>query len=178
MKIVVLNGSPRKNGNTARLVKAFAQGAAEAGHSVRTEDIARKKISGCKACDYCQNKGQGACAIKDDMGEVYQAIREADMLVLASPVYHLAMTGQMMCAINRTYALGSMANIKKTALILSSAAPGVYESVIMQYKGIAAWWEAEDAGIFTVPGIEPDYGLDNTPKEKLEEIFQFGKNLK
>lgn len=47
MKIVVLNGSPRPNGNTAKMTKAFAEGAAEAGHNVTVVLVARKKIAGC-----------------------------------------------------------------------------------------------------------------------------------
>lgn len=56
MNILVLNGSPRKNGNTARLIKAFEKGAKEAGHSVKIENVAMKKITGCKACEYCHER--------------------------------------------------------------------------------------------------------------------------
>lgn len=81
MKILVLNGSPRKNGNTARLVQAFERGAKEAGHSVKIENVALKKINGCKACEYCHEKEKAVCVQKDDMQDIYPKIKEADMLV-------------------------------------------------------------------------------------------------
>ena len=153
MKILVLNGSPRKNGNTARLVQAFERGAKEAGHSVKIENVALKKINGCKACEYCHEKEKAVCVQKDDMQDIYPKIKEADMLVMASPIYYYTMTGQIISALNRTYALGRLAHIKKTALILSSGAPDMYEAAVTQYKGVTGWWGAVDDGIFAVPGM-------------------------
>lgn len=177
MKILVMNGSPRKNGNTARLVQAFEKGAEEAGHSVKIENVALKKIGGCKACEYCHDKENAICIQKDDMQDIYPAITEADMLVLASPIYYYTMTGQLISALNRTYALGRLAHIKKAALILSSGAPEMYESAIAQYRGVINWWGAVDAGIFTVPGIARSHSLENTGEEWLERLYEFGKGL-
>ena len=69
MKILVLNGSPRPNGNTAALVSAFAEGAKENGHEVTVVPICQKKIAGCLACEYCHTKGEGKCIQQDDMRE-------------------------------------------------------------------------------------------------------------
>ena len=178
MNILVLNGSPRKNGNTARLVQAFEKGAIEAGHSVKTENVALKKINGCRACEYCHEKEKAVCVQKDDMQDIYSEIKEADMLVLASPIYYYAMTGQLISALNRTYALGKLAHIKKAALILSSGAPDMYESAVAQYKGVIGWWGAVDAGVFAVHGITRSHSLENTGDAWLERLYQFGRNLK
>ena len=177
MKILVMNGSPRKNGNTARLVQAFEKGAEEAGHSVKIENVALKKIGGCKACEYCHEKENAICIQKDDMQDIYPAIAEADMLVLASPIYYYTMTGQLISVLNRTYALGRLAHIKKAALILSSGAPDMYEAAVTQYKGVISWWGAIDAGIFTVPGVMRSHSLENTGEEWLKRIYEFGKGL-
>ena len=59
MKILVLNGSPRKNGNTMHLVNAFRAGAEEKGHTVQVEDVAQMNIRGCMACEYCHTKEPG-----------------------------------------------------------------------------------------------------------------------
>ena len=77
MNILVLNGSPRPNGNTVQLVNAFAEGAISKGNKVDIVNICRKRISGCLACEYCHTKGNGSCIQKDDMQEVYVLLKEA-----------------------------------------------------------------------------------------------------
>lgn len=126
MKIIVFNGSPRPQGNTAAMVEAFARGAGESGHEVTVVDVCRKKIAGCLACEYCHSKGNGKCIQQDDMQEIYPLLDEAEMIVLASPVYYHGFTGQLQCAINRIYALDKPKHLKKAALILSSGSDHVY----------------------------------------------------
>lgn len=108
MKILVLNGSPRPNGNTAAMVEAFAEGAKENRHEIIVVPVCQKKIAGCLACEYCHTKGEGRCIQQDDMQEVYPVLSEAEMIVLASPVYYHSLTGQLQCAINRIYALDNL----------------------------------------------------------------------
>ena len=67
MKILVLNGSPRANGNTAGMVKTFQQAAEEHGHQVTVFNVCKMNIKGCLACEYCHGKGHGQCVRKDDM---------------------------------------------------------------------------------------------------------------
>jgi multimeric flavodoxin WrbA len=83
MKILVWNGSPRKNGNTARLIASFVAGAGEAGHEVMIEQVAGRNICGCLACEYFHDKQRGIYIQQDDMQELYRRLKEADMLVLA-----------------------------------------------------------------------------------------------
>lgn len=177
MNITVLNGSPRKNGNTARLVEAFARGAREAGHNVSIADVARLDIHGCLACERCRTKHEGQCVQNDDMQQLYPLIKGTDMLVFASPVYYFSLTGQVQCALHRTYALGRLGWVKKTALIASSGSDGVFEGIVVQYRGVANWWGAKDAGVFCVPGLEHSHSSENTPSEALERLFEFGKSL-
>ena len=80
MKILILNGSPRPNGNTAAMVRAYAEGASEAGHTVQIVNVCQKKIAGCLACEYCHTKGGGKCIQQDDMQEVYPLLEEAEMI--------------------------------------------------------------------------------------------------
>ena len=123
MQILVLNGSPRPHGNTAAMVEAFRKGAEENGHVVTVVNVCQKKIAGCLACEYCHQEGSGherQCVQKDDMQEVYPLLDEAEIIVLASPVYYHGFSGQLQCAINRIYALDKPKKLKKAALILSS----------------------------------------------------------
>ena len=95
MNILVLNGSPRPNGNTAQMINAFREGAVASGNKVDVINVCRKKIAGCLACEYCHTKGGGQCVQKDDMQEVYDLLKDAEMLVLASPVYYHGLSGQL-----------------------------------------------------------------------------------
>ena len=84
--ILILSGSPRKGGNSDLLCDEFLRGAQEAGHDVEKVRVAEKKIAPCSGCCYCQDH-DGACAHRDDMADLLQKMIDADVLVLASPVY-------------------------------------------------------------------------------------------
>ena len=172
MDILVLNGSPRPRGNTAALVDAFAEGAREAGHAVEVLDVARMDIAGCRGCEFCHTKGDGACAIHDDMERIYARWNEVDLLVLASPVYYGSFSAQLHAAIHRTYALDKPKRVSKMALILSSGAREVYVACERIYHGfIQGYFGAEDCGVFTAAGAE------NRSSAKLEELRAFGRSL-
>ena len=149
MKIVVMSGSPRKNGGTRAMVSAFADGARSAGHEVTVFDVADMSIAGCRACEYCHTRGNGACVQKDDMGAIYDVWNEMDMLVLASPIYYGSISGQLACALHRTYALGIPRRCTRTALILCSGAHGVYDAAETIYHGyVQGYFGCRDMGVF------------------------------
>ncbi len=170
MKIVVLNGSPRPKGNTAALIAAFREGAESRGHEVTVLPVGTMKIGGCKGCEYCHTKGGGACVQKDDMAQVYPALAEAELLVLASPVYYFGLTGQLQSVISRFYAVMAPA-AKKFALLLTSGSPDVYGAIEAQYRGILSFIQAQDLGIFEYNGKQ--VGTD----EALAEVRAFGESL-
>ncbi len=173
MNIIVFNGSPRPNGNTAAMVSAFAEGARESGHTVQIVNVCQKKIAGCLACEYCHTKGNGQCIQKDDMQEVYPLLQAAEMIVLASPIYYHSFTGQLQCAINRIYALDQPKNLKKAALILSSGSDHVYSGAIFEYQNsFLQYLHLEDMGISSA------HGKENQSEEKLTELREFGRKLK
>ena len=172
MKILVFNGSPRPQGNTAAMVKAFAAGARESGHRVDIVDVGRLNIAGCLACEYCHTKGQGKCIQQDDMLKVYPILEEAEMIVLVSPIYYHSFTGQLQCAINRIYALDKPKKLKKAALILSSEANHVYSGAIFEYQNsFLNYLKLEDMGVYSA------YGKENKSVEKLGELYRFGLSL-
>ncbi len=173
MKILVLNGSPRPRGNTAAMVEAFTRGAEESGHEVSVVAVCQKKIAGCLGCEYCHTKGEGHCIQKDDMQAVYPLFQEAELLVLASPVYYFGFTGQLQCAISRLYAPGRSRCLKKTALMLSSGSDDVYEGAIYSYRSsFADYLGLEDLGVFTA------FGAQNRSEELLNRLYEFGKTLR
>ena len=172
MNIIVLNGSPRPNGNTAAMVEAFVEGASAKGHNITIVPVCQKKIAGCLACEYCHTKGEGKCVQQDDMQEVYPILDAAEMIVLASPIYYHSFTGQLQCAINRIYALDKPKNLKKAALILSSGDDDVYGGALYEYQNsFLNYLKLEDMGVFTA------FKDQNKSEEKLNELRSFGSSL-
>ena len=176
MKIAILNGSPRKE-NTAAMIEAFCEGAKEAGHEVEILHVGKMKINGCLGCEYCHTKGEGTCIQKDDMQYVYHELQEAEMLVIASPIYYHGLSGQLKCTIDRFYAAAypnKPAKLKKVAMLLSSGDPDMYDGALFSYTGdFLDYLQLEDMGVFTTHGYDP-----GVSEEKLEEIRAFGASLR
>ena len=149
MKVLILQGSPRANGNTAWMAEEYKKAAEAAGHEVTLINVAKKKIAGCLACEYCHNKGNGACIQKDDMQELYPLIQETEVLVLAAPIYYFTLSAQIQAPIQRVYNMMTPPKVKKMALLLSSYSPGVYDAAIAQYKYLYEFWKFENTGIVT-----------------------------
>lgn len=176
MKILVLNGSPRGKGNTKQMIKAFVAGAISSGNEVNVVDVCHKKIGGCVACEYCHNKGNGVCAQKDDMQEIYSQIKNSEMLVIASPIYYHGISGQLKCTIDRLYSVAypiKPPKLKKVAMILSSGDRDMYDGALFSFKGdFIDYLGLENMGIFTA------HGEENGSPQKLHELTSLGASLK
>ena len=146
MKILILHGSPRKNGNTAWMAEEFKKAAEAAGHDVTLYDVAHKKIAGCLACEYCHGKGNGTCIQKDDMQELYPLMAEAEVLVLAAPIYYFTLSAQIQLPIQRMYCVNKPAKVKKIALLMSSYSPNVYDGATAEFRDICNYWSVENMG--------------------------------
>lgn len=103
MKILVLTGSPRKNGNSKTLADNFIKGATEAGHEIVRFDAAQKDVHPCIACNSCGMNGP--CVFKDDFEFVRKHIADADMVVFATPMYYFGFSAQLKTVIDRFYAI-------------------------------------------------------------------------
>ncbi len=149
MKVLILQASPRAKGNTAWMAEEYKKAAEAAGHEVMLVNVSHKKIAGCLACEYCHNKGNGACTQKDDMQELYPLMAQAEVLVLAAPIYYFTLCAQIQAPIQRMYCVNSPAQVKKMALLVSSYSPGVYTGAISEYHDICNYWSVEDTGVVT-----------------------------
>ena len=103
-KIVVITGSPRKNGNSFAMTDAFIESAEKKGHIVKRFDAAMMNIGGCRACETCFKKGK-PCSFDDDFNTIAPAILEADVLVFSMPVYWYTIPTQIKGVIDRIYSL-------------------------------------------------------------------------
>ena len=154
MNILILQSSPRAKGNTAWMAEEYKAAAEAAGHNVTLVNVARKKIAGCLACEYCHGKGNGQCVQKDDMQELYPLFAEAEVLVLASPIYYFTLNSQMQAPIHRLYSMMTPPKVKKMAMLLSSYSPDVYDAATAQYRYLCNFFKAEDSGIVTAKADE------------------------
>ena len=118
-KILIISSSPRKNGNSDLLCDEFLKGALEAGHKANKISLSDKKVKYCKACDVCQ-KGK-PCVIDDDMEKILQKMIDADVIVLATPVYFYTMNAQLKTLIDRTYARYTEITDKDFYFIITAA---------------------------------------------------------
>ncbi len=134
MKIVTLLGSPRPEGNSAAIAGRFIETAESLGAETRTFALNKLNFRGCQACMACKTK-LDHCALKDDLTGILDEIRDADALVLATPVYFGDITAQMKMFIDRTYSYyvpdfltkaipGRLPLGKKLVFIQTQAQPG------------------------------------------------------
>lgn len=99
MKVVILYGGPRENGNTKILTESFAKGLLDAECSIDFIDVTKLRIKPCIGCLKCEKDGE--CFIEDDMKFVYEAVEESDIVILSSPVYFATVTSQLKAVIDR-----------------------------------------------------------------------------
>ncbi len=103
MKIVVFNGSPRIDGNIDLLLNGALKAIDQNKHNLKVFRLNNMDIKPCQDCGGCDNTG--TCIIDDDMGEIYEAIREADRIILASPIFFSGLSAQSKIMIDRCKAL-------------------------------------------------------------------------
>ena len=167
MKVLILQGSPRANGNTAWMAEEYKKAAEAAGHEVTLVNVSKKKIAGCLACEYCHQKGNGACIQKDDMQELYPLMNEAEALVLAAPIYYFTLCAQIQAPIQRMYCVNAPAKVKKMALLMSSYSPGVYDGATAEFRDICNYWKVENMGAVTA---KVDEQKTDETKQKVIEL--------
>ncbi len=176
MNILIINGSPRKGGNTELLVEAFAKGAA-AHHHVEIVSVRDVKVNPCLGCNACF-KNNGICIQKDDMAVIYEKMSQADMLVIASPVYFYGISAQLKAVIDRFHnPIRDSFHIKKMALLLVGAAtlPELFDAILTEYNLCLKFFNIEDAGKVLVRGVKDKGDIKNT--NTLNEAYMLGLNI-
>ena len=102
MKVIAFLGSPRENGNTELLLREAVRGVEESGPSVQVFNLNKMNIMPCQNCGGCDETG--VCIYEDDMTRIYEAIRNADRIILASPIFFFALSAQTKTMIDRCQA--------------------------------------------------------------------------
>ena len=175
-KVLILSGSPRKNGNSDILCDEFMKGAVEAGNEVEKIRVAEKNIGYCRACYAC--RGTGVCAIKDDMAEILQKMIDADVLVLASPVYFYSIDAQLKALIDRTVARWTEVKNKAFYYIVTAAdgEKEAAETTLACFRGYADCVNgAREMGIVYGMGVYEKGKVKDT--QAMKEAYEMGRNV-
>ena len=156
-KILVITGSPRKNGNSFAMTDAFIKAAEAKGHTVTRFDAAMKNVGGCRACETCFKTGK-ACSFDDDFNTVAPAILDADAVVFTMPVYWYSIPAQIKGVIDRIYSLyasGKDIAGKECALITCCEEDDIsaMDGVRLPIERSAALLKWKMAGEVLVPGV-------------------------
>lgn len=182
-KILVLNGSPRANGNTAALISAFTKGAEEAGHTVYRFDLQKMDIHGCLGCCHGGRDPKSPCIQKDGMEEIYPCYQEADVVVLASPMYYWGFSGQLKCAFDRLFAVAELDEnyrnpIKDCALLMAAegSTEDNFEPVRHSYRALCTHMGWTDVGIVYAGGNMEIGDIQKKPHQ-LAEALSLGASL-
>lgn len=178
--IIVLNGSPRKTGNTAALVDEFTRGAKAAGNRVTRFNLKGMDIRPCIGCFKGGKDPAHPCVQKDDMDKIYPVYQEADIVVFASPMYYWSWTALTKTAFERLFAIEELNNgsrPQKGAILLM---PGIAETeqeehwkpVLDYYQALLGHLEWTDLGVIRAGGAtEPG---DLAGKPALQEAYELG----
>lgn len=179
-KIVILNGSPRKNGNTSALVKSFSEGAESAGNTVTEFFLDSMDIHGCKGCFGGHSDRECPCVQKDDMRQIYPAVKECDVIVLATPLYYWNMSGQIRTAVDRLFALEEggenllRGHGKACALLMAAEGSG-FEDVLTYFDHLMEHLRWKNLG-HVLAGGNGDVG-DIKGKPELEQAYSLGRSI-
>ena len=178
--IVVLNGSPRSKGNTSALVREFTRGAEEAGHTVTEFFLDGMDIHGCKGCFGGHSNRACPCVQQDGMAQIYPAVRESDVVVLATPLYYWNMSGQLRTAVDRLFALeegdGNLlrGHGRSSALLMAAEGHG-FDDVVLYYDHLMEHLKWENLGHVLAGG---NMGVgDISGKPELQQAYNLGRSI-
>ena len=186
MKIMAFIGSPRKNGNTAKLVKAICQGAQENGHEVEIIHLAELDNKGCIGCNVCQLKKVTTCSIKDTLTALLPKIANTDCLILGTPVYTMQVSGLTKHFLDRLYPFiehGEQELIikhlpgKKYITVTCSGAPAaVFMNVTEYLNQLFGFYKMQNAGNIAAGELTERDDILKQP-ELLQQAQGLGKSL-
>lgn len=179
--ILVITGSPRKNGNSEMLADAFIKGAQAAGHETSKFDAGLKKIGGCIACDKCWET-ERACIVGDDFSQIEPLLEKADMVVFAFPLYWYSFPAQIKAVIDKFYAYVKpnakrQLKIKESAMLIAAGDENisVLEGIKKSFDFICGIMKWENLGTLESIGINEKGEIRDTGS--LEKSETFGKSI-
>lgn len=180
-RVLVFKSSPRENGNSSTLADRAVEGAISAGADVEVFSLHNMNINPCDACDTC--KETGVCVLKDDMQVLYPKLRQADAIVIASPIYWFTMNAQTKLFVDRWYGLespqGNALKGKQFGILLTYGDTDPYSSgainAIRTFQDMLGYIGASIGGL--VYGTANDIGDIQKLPDLMERAYQLGEKL-
>jgi len=176
--VLILSTSLRPGSNSRILAAECEKGALDAGHRVETVSLQGKDLRFCIGCFACHSTG--ACVLKDDVAGILPKVREADVLVFATPIYYYEMCGQMKTLLDRLNPLYTAPYRFREVYMLATAAEEGAEVFEKAYQGLQGWVDcfpkATLKGLLAAGDITPPNDAPNHP-EAMKRAYEFGKNL-
>lgn len=188
--ILIIQGGGRPKGNTAQLAASFEKGATDAGHKVETISLLKNEVKGCLGCNACRYGKP--CVQKDSFNEIIPKIKNADLIVFASPLYFWTISSKIKAFIERFYCIAEEDSnpplgryekypVKDCALLMTAAdnffwtfeqAASYYKFTLINYIGF------NDKGMLLAGGCGDTNGKPQIDKtDHLQKAYEFGKNI-
>lgn len=177
-KLLALIGSPHKNGRTASVVKKVVEGAESSKASTQIYYLNNMNINYCQGCMECKKEGQDCCVIQDDMQKIYKDFKDADAVIIGSPIYTFQISAQTKILFDRFYALldskfNRRFNVKKAVIVYSQWDPSLD---LQSYYDVNAQF-FKKFGLDTIDTIIYSGYDEKTKEEIMTRALECGKKL-
>ncbi len=178
MQIMSILGSPRKRGNTARVLQCLEEELRKNGHSVSRVDISDYKVAGCCECFVCRKyAGEPGCGQDDEGRVLLNRMIRADAVVFASPVFCWGFSAQLKALLDRTYCLGKDDGTRLLSgtpiALIATGADGVennIEYLVAGYRQFAAYHQCRDAGHLAVPHCSTPEEINHETRDQARSL--------
>jgi len=182
MNILAVLGSARRGGNTETLIREALRGAG-LGEDAVVRVLSEMNVVDCQGCGGCRISGSDGCIFEDDMQDMYREMKEADAIILGSPIYYGELTGRMKSFMDRWYALRDGRRVlriskgKKVIFIITQGAEeeGRYADVVRRVEKVLTSYEMKPV-VIVAPGIEKKGAVKEKP-ELLKRAFEAGESI-
>ena len=177
-KVLIISTSLRRNSNSDYIAREFERGAKDAGNEVEFVSLIGKKIDFCIGCLTCQLTQE--CVIKDDANEIAEKVKNADVIVYATPIYYYEMSGQMKTLIDRMNCLFPSDYKFRDVYLLAASAEDEESAMDGAVKGVQGWVDCFEKA--TLAGVIRGTGLTETGEAKkdeeiLKKAYEMGKSV-
>ena len=177
-KVLIISTSLRRNSNSDYIAREFERGAKDAGNEVEFISLIGKKIDFCIGCLTCQLTQE--CVIKDDANEIAEKVKNADVVVYATPVYYYEMSGQMKTLIDRMNCLFPSDYKFRDVYLLAASAEDEESAMDGAVKGVQGWVDcfekANLAGVIRGTGLT-ETGEAKKDEDVLKKAYEMGKGV-
>lgn len=177
-EIIVLTGSPHKEGTSALMADQFILGAKESGHEIIRFDAGLQKLNPCIGCDNCKS-GANKCIYSDAISELYPKLIKADIVVFITPLYYHGYSAQIKSVIDRFHGIDNYlrGSDKKSILIVTAAYTQnwVFEGIVANYKTTLKYLGWKDIGKLLAYNCYLRTDIENTDYPK--QAYELGKNI-